>query len=71
MERQHGFLTLKPSESATFKLPVPPAPGRHTSGYVQQMNNYTQATSYVLPPDDSTMRGGKGPGVLILDFGNA
>jgi hypothetical protein len=180
----HGFVTLKPGESASFKLPASPAPGRHTSGYVQQMNNYTQAdyqakkkpdpenfkatraeytfdhdgklwfntshilgynaaltmsgngqvagssdtilsavekghpnlvqtvggqkvivgpqgftagtnmesaqvlnemlnhssnpgdikshtTTYVLPPDDSAMRGGKGPGILTLDFGNA
>lgn len=180
----HGFVTLKPGESASFKLPVSAAPGLHTSGYVQQMNNYSQAdyqarkkpdpenfkatraeytfdhdgtlwfntshilgynaaltmngngqvagssdtilsavekshpnlvknvggqkvivgpqgftagtnmesarvlnemlnhssnpgdiknhtTTYVLPPDDSAMRGGKGPGVLILDFGNA
>lgn len=180
----HGFVTLKPGESASFKLPVSPAPGLHTSGYVQQMNNYTQTdyqakkkpdpenfkatraeytfdhdgtlwfntshilgynaaltmngngqvagssetilstvekdhpnlvqnvggqkvivgpqgftsgtnmesaqvlnellnhsnnpgdiqnhtTTYVLPPDDSAMRGGKGPGILTLDFGNA
>lgn len=33
----NGFVTLKPGESANFKLP------EQSSGYVQQMNNYTQA----------------------------
>ena len=35
--RPDGFVTLKPGESANFKLPA------QSSGYVQQVNNYTQA----------------------------
>ena len=35
--RPDGFVTLKAGESANFKLPA------QSSGYVQQVNNYTQA----------------------------